>query len=190
MKSFGIDMKKNILGYVGSLGTWYMLDEMLAFFKIQQLKDSNLHFLFLTKDSQDIVYAKAKALGLNLNDITVVSVPYQKIPSVMNVIDYGLFFIRPSFSKQASSPIKQAEFMAMGIPLICNSGIGDTGEIILQHQSGFVFDELSHASFSSFSFDQIIFDKDKTLNAVDTIFSVEQGVKGYNEVYDTVRKKT
>jgi glycosyltransferase involved in cell wall biosynthesis len=190
LKSLGIDMKKNILGYVGSLGTWYMLDEMLAFFKIQQLKDSNLHFLFLTKDSQDIVYAKAKALGLNLNDITVVSVPYQKIPSVMNVIDYGLFFIRPSFSKQASSPIKQAEFMAMGIPLICNSGIGDTGEIILQHQSGFVFDELSHASFSSFSFDQIIFDKDKTLNAVDTIFSVEQGVKGYNEVYDTVRKKT
>ena len=145
LKSLGIDMKKNILGYVGSLGTWYMLDEMLAFFKIQQLKDSNLHFLFLTKDSQDIVYAKAKALGLNLNDITVVSVPYQKIPSVMNVIDYGLFFIRPSFSKQASSPIKQAEFMAMGIPLICNSGIGDTGEIILQHQSGFVFDELSHA---------------------------------------------
>jgi glycosyltransferase involved in cell wall biosynthesis len=190
LKSLGIDMKKNILGYVGSLGTWYMLDEMLAFFKIQQLKDSNLHFLFLTKDSQDIVYAKAKALGLNLNDITIVSVPYQKIPSVMNVIDYGLFFIRPSFSKQASSPIKQAEFMAMGIPLICNSGIGDTGEIILQHQSGFVFDELSHASFSSFSFDQIIFDKDKTLNAVDTIFSVEQGVKGYNEVYDTVRKKT
>ena len=80
--------------------------------------------------------------------------------------------------------------MAMGIPLICNSGIGDTGEIIMQHQSGFVFDELTHASFTSFSFDQIIFDKDKTLNAVDTIFSVEQGVKGYNEVYDTVRKKT
>ena len=190
LKSLGIDINKNILGYVGSLGTWYMLDEMLAFFKIQQLKVSNLHFLFLTKDSRDIVYAKAKVLGLNLNDITVVSVPYQKMPSVMKVIDYGLFFIRPSFSKQASSPIKQAEFMAMGIPVICNSGIGDTSEIILEHQSGFVFDELTHASFTSFSFDQIIFDKDKTLNAVDTIFSVEQGVKGYNEVYDTVRKKT
>jgi len=190
LKSLGIDIKKNILGYVGSLGTWYMLDEMLAFFKIQQLKVSNLHFLFLTKDSQDIVYAKAKALGLNLNDITVVSVPYQKMPSVMKVIDYGLFFIRPSFSKQASSPIKQAEFMAMGIPVICNSGIGDTSEIILEHQSGFVFDELSHAAFTSFSFDQIIFDKDKTLNAVNTIFSIEQGIKGYNEVYDTLRKKT
>jgi glycosyltransferase involved in cell wall biosynthesis len=190
LKSLGIDINKNILGYVGSLGTWYMLDEMLAFFKIQQLKVSNLHFLFLTKDSRDIVYAKAKVLGLNLNDITVVSVPYQKMPSVMKVIDYGLFFIRPSFSKQASSPIKQAEFMAMGIPVICNSGIGDTSEIILEHQSGFVFDELTHASFSSFSFDQIIFDKDKTLNAVNTIFSIEQGIKGYNEVYDTLRKKT
>jgi hypothetical protein len=53
-----------------------------------------------------------------------------------------------------------------------------------------VFDELSHAAFSSFSFDQIIFDKDKTLNAVNTIFSIEQGVKGYNEVYDTLKKKT
>ena len=179
-----------ILGYVGSLGTWYMLDEMLDFFRIQKLKNDQLHFLILTKDAKELVHIKAKERQIASDDITVLSVPYQEMPSVMKVIDFGLFFIRPSFSKQASSPIKQAEFMAMGIPLICNSGIGDTGEIILQHQSGFVFDELTHASFSSFSFDQIIFDKDKTLNAVDTIFSVEQGVKGYNEVYDTVRKKT
>jgi glycosyltransferase involved in cell wall biosynthesis len=45
-----IEPNQFVLGYVGSIGTWYMLDEMLDFFKIQKLKNEKLHFLFLTKD--------------------------------------------------------------------------------------------------------------------------------------------
>jgi glycosyltransferase involved in cell wall biosynthesis len=176
---------KIILGYVGSLGTWYMLDEMLDFFKIQKLKIDTLHFLFLTKDSKELVHAKAKEKQIAMEDITVLSVPYQEMPSYIHGIDYALFFIRPSFSKLASSPIKQAEFMSMGIPIICNAGVGDTKEIVLQHNAGYVFDKMTLTAFEKFNFKDLSFEKEKTINAATTIFSLQKGVEMYNTIYNT-----
>lgn len=176
---------KIILGYVGSLGTWYMLDEMLDFFKIQKLKNDTLHFLFLTKDSKELVHAKAKERQIAMEDITVLSVPYQEMPSYIHGIDYALFFIRPSFSKLASSPIKQAEFMSMGIPIICNAGVGDTKEIVLQHNAGYVFDKMTLTAFEKFNFKDLSFEKEKTINAATTIFSLQKGVEMYNTIYNT-----
>jgi glycosyltransferase involved in cell wall biosynthesis len=176
---------KIILGYVGSLGTWYMLDEMLDFFKIQKLKNATLHFLFLTKDSKELVYSKAKERQIAMEDITVLSVPYQEMPSYIHGIDYALFFIRPSFSKLASSPIKQAEFMSMGIPIICNAGVGDTKEIVLQHNAGYVFDEMTLTAFDKFNFKDLSFEKEKAINAATTIFSLQKGVEMYNTIYNT-----
>ncbi len=176
---------KIILGYVGSLGTWYMLDEMLAFFKIQKLKNEKLHFLFLTKDAKELVYTKAQERQIAVEDITVLSVPYQEMPSYIHGIDYAIFFIRPTFSKQASSPIKQAEFMSMGIPIICNAGVGDTKEIVLQHNAGYVFDEMTLTAFDKFNFKDLSFEKEKTINAATTIFSLHQGVESYNKIYNT-----
>ena len=176
---------KIILGYVGSLGTWYMLDEMLAFFKIQKLKNEKLHLLFLTKDAKELVHGKAKERQIAIEDITVLSVPYQEMPSYIQYIDYAIFFIRPSFSKLASSPIKQAEFMSMGIPIICNAGVGDTKEIVLQHNAGYVFDEMTLTAFDEFNFKDLSFEKEKTMNAATTIFSLKKGVEMYNTIYNT-----
>ena len=175
---------KIILGYVGSLGTWYMLDEMLAFFKIQKLKNEKLHFLFLTKDAKELVHTKAKERQIAIEDITVLSVPYQEMPSYIQYIDYAIFFIRPTFSKQASSPIKQAEFMSMGIPIICNAGVGDTKEIVLEHNAGYVFDEMTLTAFDKFNFKDLSFEKEKTMNAATTIFSLQKGVEMYNTIYN------
>ena len=38
----------------------------------------------------------------------------------------------------SSSPTKQGELMGMGIPIICNSGVGDVDLIVEKYQSGYV----------------------------------------------------
>ena len=44
-----LNIKSNqyVLGYVGSIGTWYMLDEMLTFFKRNTESKLNPLFLFI-----------------------------------------------------------------------------------------------------------------------------------------------
>lgn len=50
---------KFVLSYVGSLGTWYMSDEMITFFKILSQKTDAV-FLIITKDDKEIIYEAAK----------------------------------------------------------------------------------------------------------------------------------
>ena len=37
----------------------------------------------------------------------------------------GIFFIKPTFSKKASMPTRLGEYLASGVPCLCNTGIGD-----------------------------------------------------------------
>ena len=49
-------------------------------------------------------------------------------------------FIKPFYSKIASSPTKYAESLAMGIPVISNRGIGDIDELTEYLEAGKIID--------------------------------------------------
>jgi glycosyltransferase involved in cell wall biosynthesis len=175
---------KFVVGYVGSIGTWYQLREMLlAFKRITHLKP-NAVFLFVTKEAPSIVHLEAKELGINSDSIRIVSVQHQKVPSFLALFDCSIFFIRPSFSKKASSPTKQGEIMAMGIPLICNAGVGDTDEIVFRYSSGVVLKDTSEETLSAFSLDFTTFDRKKTMLGAREYFGLDRGVESYFDIYD------
>ena len=54
----------------------------------------------------------------------------------LSCFDIGISFIKNKFSRIAMSPTKMFESFAMGIPFICNSGIGDVDEIIKKNKCG------------------------------------------------------
>lgn len=173
-----------VVGYVGSIGTWYQLREMLLAFKhIIQIKP-NAIFLFVTKESPSIIQMEAKDLDIHLDSIRIVSVQHQKVPCFISLFDCSIFFIRPSFSKKASSPTKQGEIMAMGIPLICNAGVGDTDELVSRYHAGLVLNDTSDESLSSFSVDFPGFNREKTMQGAKEYFGLEQGVQSYFIIYD------
>lgn len=68
----------------------------------------------------------------NINDSTfsIRSVPAREVPSYLSAADAGIAFIKPCFSKLASSPTKNGEYLACGLPLILNAGIGDSDALI------------------------------------------------------------
>ena len=175
---------KFIVGYVGSIGTWYQLREMLLAFKHMIHLKPNALFLFVTKESPSIIHSEAEELGISLDSVRVVSVPHQKVPGYISLFDCSIFFIRPSFSKKASSPTKQGEIMAMGVPLICNAGVGDTDEIVARYNSGLVLKDTTEESLSSFSIDFRDFDREKTMHGAKEYFGLEHGVESYFKIYD------
>lgn len=175
---------KYIVGYVGSIGTWYQLREMLLAFKhITHLKP-NAVFLFITRESPSAIQSEARELGIDSDSLRVVSVQHQKVPGYISLFDCSIFFIRPSFSKKASSPTKQGEIMAMGIPLICNAGVGDTDQIVQHYHAGLVLKDTTETSLSSFSLDFPDFSREKAMIGASEYFSLGKGVAGYFSVYD------
>lgn len=81
-----------------------------------------------------------------MNDIRVFRSSRKDVPRYLSVADAGVFFIKPLYSKKGSSPVKHGEMMGMGIPIICNDGVGDVSSIVNDTDSGLVIENLDSQS--------------------------------------------
>lgn len=185
-KSLNINDSDFILGYVGSIGTWYMLSEMLDYFIVLHKEKPHAKFLFVTGENPDSIYDAAGTKGIEASKIIVTSVLHYQVPVHISLFNKSIFFIRSTYSKKASSPTKQGEIMAMGVPLICNSGVGDTDQIVEKYNSGNVVSDFSTDAYLSVINNPTIFDSQKIADGAKEYFSLDEGVKRYLHVYNSV----
>lgn len=129
-----IEAEASVAAYLGSLGTWYMLDEMLDFFRVYAQRRPEAHLLFVTPDPEEPIRAAARARGIAETRLTIRAASRDEVPMLMAAADLGFFFIKPVFSKIASSPTKMGEMIALGLPLVANAGVGDVERIV--HETG------------------------------------------------------
>jgi glycosyltransferase involved in cell wall biosynthesis len=188
-EELSITSTDKILGYVGSIGTWYMLPEMLDCFKIMKEKDPTLKFLFVTGENPKHICDKAAEKSISQNDLIITSCLHKDVPLYISLFDVSIFFIRPTYSKKASSPTKQGEIMAMGIPLICNAGVGDTDRVVQDYKAGIVLSELNEENYRLIDAERSVFDREKTMKGAKEFYGLEEGVRRYLQVYLQLLKK-
>jgi glycosyltransferase involved in cell wall biosynthesis len=189
-----LDIKDNsiVLSYLGSIGTWYMLDEMLAFFKRLLIKHPDAKFLFITPEKKEYIIKKAGNIRIPETSITVAEASRNQIPVYLKLSNISIFFIKPVFSKRASSPTKQGEVMSMGIPIICNADVGDTDKIIRETGTGYVI-----KNFNDTDYDEAIDDienlikipGERIIQTAEKYYSLEKGIEKYDKIYKTVASK-
>lgn len=180
--------QKLVLSYVGSLGTWYLSKEMIEFFS-ELRKHTPSHFLIITKDDKKEVEKLAETYNIPKQDISIVSSSRQDMPYYMALSEISIFFIKPSFSKTASSPTKMGELLSMGIPVITNTGIGDVDTIINNSQCG-----ITISNFNLASYQQAIQDilenrtlyKQNTIKTAQANFSLNDGITKYKQIYQHI----
>ncbi|MBI1193282.1 MAG: glycosyltransferase [Bacteroidetes bacterium] len=187
-KELGIDPNALVVVYSGSVGTWYMLDEMLQWFVELQKRRPDAVFIFLSAE-QERISQRAVYFGIHNINLVIRKVVYAEMPRYLNCADLGLFFIVPTFSKQASSPTKMGELMGMGIPLVCNSGVGDVGDIVQQSQCGIALDvndpEQMQASVTQVE-SLLPLDKATIRQAAFRFYSLQAGIETYAATYAQV----
>jgi glycosyltransferase involved in cell wall biosynthesis len=143
----GIPTDAFVLSYLGSVGTWYMLDEMLDLFKALLKKNTKAIFLILTPDDPGLIYKKLAFKEIDKNKVIVQFSSRKEIVERMSVSNLSVFFIKPCYSKISSSPTKLGELLAMEIPVISNSGVGDVNEIIKATGGGIVIDNFDQQNY-------------------------------------------
>lgn len=179
-----------VMSYLGSLGTWYMLDEMLDLFRTSLISHPGLKFLFITADHPSMIYDKAKAKGIPADRIIVTESPYDQVATYLSLSQIAIFFIKPVYSKKASSPTKQGELMAMGIPLICNKGVGDVDMILEDTRAGIAIDGFTEKDYqyAASQIDRLLtMDKGPIKEGAYKYYSLIEGVKRYKAVYDSLK---
>ena len=179
----GINDSQFIMGYVGSIGTWYMLEEMLSFYKRSSNSLTDPLFLFVTKENPKDIYKLSDDLEIPRNEIIVTSCNHTDMPLYMSLFSCSIFFIKPLYSKKASSPTKQGELMAMGIPIMCNDKVGDTAGIVRKYNSGLVIssDKINESVMSDYTFSE-----SKAIEGAQEYFGLEKGLNTYGEIYKKI----
>lgn len=189
--SYGLHQGDVVVGYVGSIGTWYMLDEMLDAFALWQKNVPNLKLFFLSRISLNKLQPKLKSRGIPIESVRVQSTSYDHVPKHIAIFDVGLFFILPAFSKAASSPVKQGEMLSMGLPVVCNAGVGDTDRVIEEIDRSLLVD-----GFDSRAYENVLHVlQNKTYResmgplcqaTAKRWFDVQQGIDSYHKIYTKI----
>jgi glycosyltransferase involved in cell wall biosynthesis len=129
--------------YAGSVTGLYMLEEMGRFFLSLRSHEPRAFLRILTKSSAEDAGALLKRVGLDESDFWVGAVAAQDVPSFLRRARLGISFRKPTFSQIAASPTKIPEYLAAGLPVVSNAGIGDTDELLESEAVGVVVRDLS-----------------------------------------------
>lgn len=190
-KHLGISNQALVLSYLGSLGTWYLIDEMLTLFQELKTKYKSAVLLILTPDDPNIVHDRATKLGLMKEDIRIYFAERNDVPFLMKASDVSVSFIKPAYSKIASSPTKLGELLAMGIPVICND-IGDVRKIVVQSGGGIIVDDFSSASLKS-AVDALptllSVNKNDIRKSIYSYYDLSNAIATYEQVYQQLVNK-
>jgi glycosyltransferase involved in cell wall biosynthesis len=180
-----------VLGYVGSVGTWYMLDETLAVFRAVLRRRPEARLLVVNRTEHAQIREMAARAGIPAGQLELVSAHHHEVPVHVRRMHFGAALIRPSFSKIASAPTKLAEYLGCGVPCLGNVGIGDVAEVLQSRRVGVTMAAFDDAAIEAAAEEMLNFAQDPTLRArcvgiARDLFAIDRGVAAYRTIYQSL----
>jgi glycosyltransferase involved in cell wall biosynthesis len=178
-----------VLGYVGTVGTWYLFDEVAACFAQLLRVRPDARFLVVNRGEHAYIHERLAAAGVPAAAVELTTVTHAEVPRQMARMDAGVFFIKPVLSKQASAPTKLAEFLGCGIPCLGNAGVGDMAEVLEGEGVGVALKSFDEAALANGlqALLQLAADpatRARCVAAAQKHFSLDEGVRRYAAVYE------
>jgi glycosyltransferase involved in cell wall biosynthesis len=182
-----------VIVYSGSIDGWYLTEKMADFFSTVLKLRPEAHFLWLIPNRHERIRMLMKERGITTSDYTVLAATPAEVPSYLSASDAGLAFIRACMSKLASSPTKYAEYLACGLPLIINAGVGDSDELITVENAGVLVKLLNDDGYGNAwrAIEPFVREAAPTRTAMrkiaERLFDVRKvGVERYADLYERV----
>jgi glycosyltransferase involved in cell wall biosynthesis len=187
----GLDRQFTLV-YSGSIDGWYLTEQMADFFAVFAQRRTNAHLLWLTNGSHERIHQLMLSRNVQASRFSIRSVAADLVPSYLAAADAGMAFIKPCFSKLASSPTKNGEYLACGLPLVINSGIGDSDTLVEEYGAGVLIKGFAGEDYAGAAtkLDQIMSEPDlrNTIRSVAAeLFDLETvGIERYADLYNRV----
>ena len=195
--SLGYKKEDTIIIHTGTVSGWYDFESEVKLIKEMMKKEQDIHFLVLNKNEQPFIEKIVTEQALPTPKVKITSSTFDEAHKYLNIADASIFFIKPSYSKQASAPTKFAENVACKLPSVTNSEVGDMAYYMQQYNVGYVVDlkildeelnmiakaileKLSNSDFRQSDFSTLFnehFDKDMAVKKYNAIYADLTGVK-------------
>ena len=180
------------LGYVGSVGVWYLFDETLRCFQFLRERLPNARLHIINRDGHDYVQERMAALNIDPATVQVEAADHVGVARAMQQMDAGIFFYKPTYSKKATAPTKLGEFLGCGVPCLSNQGVGDMAAILERERVGVALDRFDGPAMREavdrlLQLTQFLGIQARCRDVALRHFSLEDGVNSYTKIYSELK---
>lgn len=175
--------------YLGSVGTFYDFEEAVRFFSVFKKRFPKAFFLILSGSEKKYILGILDKHGIPQLNYKIASVSHEEVPSFLQQSSLSLIFYRRFLSAAGCCPIKFAESLACGVPVIINTGIGDCDRIVNQERIGIILKGQSPEFYeqATYEAEHILGNKneirERCRNAARKYFSLQDGINKYFNIY-------
>jgi glycosyltransferase involved in cell wall biosynthesis len=146
-----VSQETTVFVYSGSLGTWYLPNEMARFVAAFKRRTGRAVFvLWMVNNDEARAREASRAAGLASNEFAVLHAGPGDVPGYLSAADVALALIQPSFSKRCASPTKYAECLAVGLPLVICRDVGD-GARLAEHRGAVALEAVDQEALDAAS---------------------------------------
>ena len=176
------------LCFSGNCQTWYLRKEMIR--TAARLMDlfPGARLQILTQEHPDSIRRDFAAWGIPTGRTRVQAASFGQMPRLLARADLGIFFIRRDPAAPGRAAIKLAEFLACGVPVLINAGIGDSDRIVTGTRTGLVLADATPAEMEKRipALRRLLRDPktpQRCRAAAEQYFDLQNGIRAYRSLY-------
>ena len=131
---------------------------------------------------------ESKVTNLNAGENAIFSTTQPKMAEVLSAYSFGISICKADAgpSLKAAMPTKIAEFLAIGRPVIVNSGLGDCDELLTKSKTGVILSRQDNLEAKARELIEMCNDKDtpyRCREVAEHHFAMTDGVDRYLDIY-------
>ena len=187
-RKLGIE-HRTVLVYSGSLVQWYLFKEMAQF--CNRFQSQYPQGLALWCSYEWTEESKRWAENLLEGDFRLMKLSPSEVGAVLQAADAGLMFLQLTTSNMTTLPIKFAEYLACGLPVVLNAGLIEPEKVVRKYRVGVVLQDMSEDSIQRGADERIQLVQDpevkhRAQEAARVEFHLDQAIERYRQCYQTL----
>lgn len=135
--SWGFSDNDIVLAFSGSLSGWHSFDSLQHRLHAALVAQPNLAVVFFSKEHPAIAELQIQHPGRVRREW----LDHKSVPAALSACDYGLLIRDKNTTNKVSSPVKFAEYLSCGLPVLISEEIGDFSDFVRTNRCGHILDD-------------------------------------------------
>lgn len=124
-----------VLCYCGAMSHWQRPDAVAEAFAAVRADMPDAHLLVVSREAGPLL-EHLKRVGVDAADVTVRGAAHDEVAGYLMAADVGLLLRENTLTNRVASPVKFAEYLRCGLPVILTHYIGDFSGFAAEHGVG------------------------------------------------------
>ncbi len=127
-KEWGVGADDLVVVYSGTTAAYQHLEDLtIPFMKQLALSNPKVRLAFFSSEVEKIK-AMLSAAGVDASKVILKSFQQNEVAAALTACDAGILIRKPTLVNRVANPVKIAEYLAAGLPIIIEKGVGGVAD--------------------------------------------------------------